>query len=93
MQKLYGKTQAELETLVEGFSWALEDYEMSNIIEAFRIYIRNKSDIPAPADIIAILEKKREYDLHVPPSIDDLKRYKSKGIPLSKEQQIMLDNA
>lgn len=55
LQKQYGKTESQLETMVEGFAWVLTDFTMDRIIWAIGEYIRAKSDIPAPADIHLIL--------------------------------------
>ena len=57
LQKQYGKTPAELEILVEGFSWVLADHSIVKIMAAMREYIQHNSDIPAPADILKIIEK------------------------------------
>lgn len=56
LQKQYGKTPAEIETLVEGFAWALAAYPMRSVVDGIRRYILMKSDIPAPADILAIID-------------------------------------
>lgn len=56
LQKQYGKTQAELKTLVEGFCWVLADYPMPVILDALAQYIRHNSDIPAPADLVKIID-------------------------------------
>lgn len=96
LQKQYGKTPAELETLVEGFSWALADYTMQQIITAMREYVRNASDIPAPADIIKIIEAEREKNKPVPLTefkIETLRRFQEMGISLTPEQQAKLDAA
>ena len=55
MQKLYGKTGAEIGTLVEGFCFVLSEYSMIEIIAAIKVYIKRHSDIPAPADLENIL--------------------------------------
>jgi hypothetical protein len=93
LQKAYGKTQAELETLVEGFSWALAEYRMPEIIRGMREYILTHSDIPAPADIIKIIDAKRHAEAVQKPSIERLREYQEKGIPLTPEQQAMLEIA
>lgn len=93
LQKQYGKTEAELEVLVEGFSWILADYDMDKITAAFKIYIQNFSDIPAPSDILKIIEKHEQYAVLIPPDVETLKRYKAKGIPLSAEQETALTGA
>lgn len=56
LQKQYGKTQAELETLVEGYFWALGDYGIETILAAIKQYIRLNPDIPSPADIINLID-------------------------------------
>lgn len=63
LQQQYGKTEAELETLVEGFCWALSDYPMQTIIEAIAKHIRKTPTIPTPADIENIINPP-------PPKID-----------------------
>lgn len=93
MQKQYGKTAEELETLVDGFAWALDGYEMPDIMAAFGIYIRKKSDIPAPADIIKIMEKEKERRMVEEPSIEKLRSYQAKGIPLIASQIKQLEEA
>ena len=91
LQKAYGKTAEELETLVEGFSWALAEYPIDEITLAMAHYIKTASDIPAPADIIKIIERSREIAKIKQPDIETLKRYKAKGIPLSQEQERFLN--
>lgn len=56
LQKQYGKTAAELEVLVEGFSWALEGYSIEEILAALKTYILAHNDIPAPADLMRIID-------------------------------------
>jgi hypothetical protein len=55
LQKQYGKTSQELETLVEGFCWILADYPMPVILAALAEYVRREPDIPAPADLVRII--------------------------------------
>lgn len=55
LQRQYGKTEAELEVLVEGFCWILPDYTMEAILGAIQQFVRKRADIPTPADIEAIL--------------------------------------
>ncbi len=55
LQQQYGKTAAELETLVEGFSWVLGDYPIQTIINAIGVHIRKSATIPTPADIENII--------------------------------------
>ena len=56
LQKNYGKTAAELEILVDGFLWVLADYPMADILQALAEYIKRNPDIPAPADIVNIID-------------------------------------
>ena len=58
LQKTYGKNQAEIETLADGFCWVLVDYDIEKIKLAMRDYLLNKNDVPAPADIIKIIKDK-----------------------------------
>ncbi len=60
LQKSYGKTPDQLHTMVAGFAWALADFEPEAVFSALKIYIRRKNDVPAPADIIAILAPEPE---------------------------------
>lgn len=63
LQQQYGKTQAELEILVEGFSRVLKHYPMDLIIDAIERYTLKSPNIPAPADIENIINPP-------PPKID-----------------------
>lgn len=56
LQKAYSKTPAELSTLVDGFLWVLGDIPVADIIQAIGEYCRTHADIPAPADILAIVD-------------------------------------
>jgi hypothetical protein len=92
LQKQYGKTQAELETLVEGFSWALAEYNIADITKAMAQYIKTANDIPAPFDIIKIIEENKKWENFQAPSVETLLRYRAKGIPLSETQkQVLMD--
>lgn len=75
---------------MEGFSWALADYSMPQIIAAMQHYVKTASDIPAPADIIKIITEMNKPKPHEF-TIDDLRRFREKGIPLSQAQKAMLD--
>lgn len=87
LQKAFGKTKEELEVLVEGFNWALSDYDMEEIMLGIKEHIRTQSDVPAPADIIKIMDLKREYKKYLNPPIEKLLSYKKKGLPLSDIQK------
>jgi hypothetical protein len=72
---------------VEGFSWALADYEMPEVIDAMKQYIKTQNDIPAPADIIKIMDTHRAWEKYKNPSIETILNYMKKGIPLSEDQK------
>ena len=95
LQKTYGKSQDEIETLVEGFAWALDGFEMPEIMEAMRSYILSKNDMPAPADILVIIKENRfmrEMRAITPENIARWKRYQEKGIALSEyERKALMD--
>lgn len=80
LQKQYGKTAANLETLVRGFLWVLADYAMTDIIRGIGEYVRRKADIPAPADIVNIIEPpKQEWKPDWPVYIALKKRIQQEG--------------
>lgn len=56
LQKQFGKTAADLETLVEGFCWVLSPYSMEDILAALAKYVCRNNDIPAPADLANIID-------------------------------------
>lgn len=62
LQQAYGKTRAELETLVDGFCWAMEGYSMESIINALQHWVRGlrKTTIPTPADLLNIIDPPKE---------------------------------
>jgi hypothetical protein len=60
LQKQYGKTQAELGILVEGFSMVLSDRPMGLIIDCIKQYVKTNSGIPAPADIENMINPPKE---------------------------------
>lgn len=64
MQKAYGKTQAELGTLVDGYVWILGDYEADLVFSAMREAVKRSSEIPTPADIEAIINPVEEPPSH-----------------------------
>ena len=56
LQKAYGKTPAEVETLVDGFAMVLGEYPLEDVQQGFREYLKRNSTIPAPADIVNIID-------------------------------------
>jgi hypothetical protein len=55
LQREYGKSSAELETLVEGFAWAMAAYPVEDIIRAMGTCVLSHREIPTPSDLLDIL--------------------------------------
>jgi hypothetical protein len=55
--RVYGKTAEQLESVVGMFALALADYPIEKIRTAFKVYVKRHSDLPAPADIVQIIER------------------------------------
>lgn len=60
MQKTYGKTPADLNTLVEGFAYYLRDFSVPEVLAALDQYVLRHADIPAPSDIVTVLKPELE---------------------------------
>lgn len=91
LQQQYGKTERELETLVEGFCWALDGYPMGTIIDAIGKHIRKSPTIPTPADIEAIINPsppKIDWPLY----IELKKRLREGGIYVSQDEKQFIRN-
>lgn len=58
LQKQFGKNTGQLENIVAGFCWALAKYQVEEVIRGFGEYIQRHSDMPTPADIVAIIDPK-----------------------------------
>lgn len=56
LQKQFGKQTTQLETIVEGFLWAMEGYPPADVVRGFAEYIRRHSDMPTPSDIVKIID-------------------------------------
>lgn len=68
MQNQYGKTDAELELIVEGFCLVLSEYPMEQIIDAIQKHTKKSNSIPTPADIEAIINPplpKTEWPVYI----------------------------
>lgn len=64
-QKLYGKEPGQLRNAVELFSWVLADYPIERIVWGVGQYLKTRNDIPAPSDIVKIIDPeppKKEWD-------------------------------
>lgn len=55
--KVYGKQPEELAAVNAMFQLVLSDYAMADIRKAFGVYLRRHNDLPAPADIVQIIER------------------------------------
>lgn len=62
MQQKYGQTPAEVETLVDGFIWVIEStrYPLNLWLAAMAKHILQSTEIPRPADILAIIDPPKE---------------------------------
>jgi hypothetical protein len=60
LQKRYGRNAAELETLVDGYLWTLGDYTLRQVLWALKEYTKRSADIPAPSDLISLMEEGRK---------------------------------
>lgn len=88
LQRQYSKTAAELETLVEGFCWALSGYPIKTIIDAIGVHIRLSATIPTPADIEAIINPPRPKP-NWPAYIALMKRISDGHFALSDERRFI----
>lgn len=55
--KIYGKTPQQMESVTRLFKMALADYTYKQIQGALVYYAKNYSEMPAPADIVRIIER------------------------------------
>lgn len=53
--KVYGKEPEQLSDARKLFQFALADFNIQQIREAFAYYFKNYSEFPAPADIVQII--------------------------------------
>lgn len=56
LQKQYGKNAGQLQNIVDGFLWVLSEYPVQKVIQAFGQYIRTKTDMPTPCEIVRIID-------------------------------------
>lgn len=54
---VYGKEPEQLENIDKIFQMVLGDYKIEAIEKAFINYLKEKSEMPTPADIIKIIRK------------------------------------
>jgi len=55
--KVYGKQPEELAAVNAMFQLVLSDYPMADIRKAFAVYLKRHNDLPAPADVVQIIER------------------------------------
>jgi hypothetical protein len=58
LQKQYGKQTGQIENIIDGFCWAMQEYPADLVIRGFGQYILDHSDIPTPSDIVKIIDQK-----------------------------------
>ena len=56
--RIYGKEPEALESVLAMFRLVLADYEMGEITDAFRIWLKRSNEMPTPADIAGIIERR-----------------------------------
>lgn len=61
--KLYGKEPEQLKNAAALFQFALADYPMEKINEAFRAYLNRSSEMPTPADICVLIRRSNKPPL------------------------------
>lgn len=56
MQKAYGRSPTSLQTLVEGYSFLLDQFTLPEIRQALKTYLLTRDDIPSPANIAQLID-------------------------------------
>lgn len=59
MQKRYGTSEKELEAILEGWTRALGEFNIQQIVDATWFYVKRYPDIPAPSQIENIIRYNR----------------------------------
>lgn len=62
MQKKYGDKGDMFEYVEAGWQWLLGDYTLKQISYALESWLRSKSDLPTPSDIIKIIDDEAKYE-------------------------------
>lgn len=107
--KTYGKEPESLESIISLFNESLAEYCGEEIFQAMHEHAKCSSEFPTPAEIISRIEMNRMakkiadetrrkenlflIETQKPEYVEKLKRYKAKGIPLTAEQQMVLEKA
>lgn len=55
--KVYGKEPEQMKSVNSMFQLVLSDYNIEDIRRAFAYYLKHNTDLPAPADIVNIIER------------------------------------
>lgn len=55
--KLYGKEPEDFAAIDAMFQLVLADYSIDKIKQAFAVYLKRHNELPAPADIVQIIER------------------------------------
>lgn len=55
--KMYGREPEQLEATTGIFQMVLADYPIAKIESAFKAYIKRSNEMPAPADIVNLIER------------------------------------
>lgn len=58
--KVYGKEPEQLPNLIKTFILVLGEYEFPTIRRAFGVYLKRHTEMPAPADIVNIIDPPKE---------------------------------
>jgi hypothetical protein len=61
--KRYGDDGSTLPRKIQAFQLLLKDYDEEKIKKAFFKYLRDKSEFPAPSDIIDIIEGRKKLKM------------------------------
>lgn len=54
---LYGREPEAADNIRRAFQYALADYTIEQVMEAFYYHLRHSKEFPTPADIVAIIER------------------------------------
>jgi hypothetical protein len=55
--KLYGREPEDFEAINAMFQLVLADYPIDKIKQAFAVYLKRHNELPAPADLVQIIER------------------------------------
>lgn len=55
--KLYGRDADDFDAINAMFQLVLADYPIDKIKQAFAVYLKRHNELPAPADIVQIIER------------------------------------